>query len=34
MKKCELVCEASSHFDCCNNTKSIIALNPKPEVKK
>jgi hypothetical protein len=23
MKKCELVFEASSHFDCCNNTESI-----------
>jgi hypothetical protein len=29
MKKYELACEASSLFDCCNNTESIITLNRK-----
>jgi hypothetical protein len=29
MKKCELVCEANSLFDCCNNTERIITLNRK-----
>jgi hypothetical protein len=33
MKMCELLCEASLLFDCCNNAKSIYNYT-KPEVKK